>query len=82
MKQLFAIADQYVQESDWKVLAALKFCLFSMGVWVGSFLTGKAEKPVRKVCVLVFWVTYIPLLLKLAQVVYRSLKRREAGPEL
>ena len=61
---------------------ALKFCLLSMGVWVGSFLTGKAGKPVRKVCVLVFWVTYIPLMLKLAQVVYRSLKRREAGPEL
>lgn len=77
MKQLFAIADQYVQESDWKVLAALKFCLFSMGVWVGSFLTGKVKNPMRALCVYVFLVTYIPLMLKLAQTTIRYFRQLE-----
>ena len=27
MKKLFALADRYLQESDWKTMAMLKFCL-------------------------------------------------------
>ena len=32
MKKFFDYADQYIQESDWKVLAALKLCLLSLGI--------------------------------------------------
>lgn len=77
MKHLLAIADQYVQESDWKVLAALKLCLFSMGAWMGSFLAGKAKKPVQTLCVFVFWVTYLPLMLKLVQTTIRYFRQLE-----
>lgn len=72
MKKFFALADQYIQESDWRMLAALKFCLFSMGVLVGSCLTAKAKTPVRILCGLVFWVTYIPLMTKFLRIAARS----------
>lgn len=77
MKHLFAIADQYVQESDWKILAGLKFCLFAMGVWMGSFLTEKVKNPMRALCVYVFLVTYIPLMLKLVQTTIRYFRQLE-----
>lgn len=35
MKNLFAIADEYLRQSDWRDLALIKFCLFSMGVLAG-----------------------------------------------
>ena len=35
MKLLFRAADRYIEESDWKVLAVLKFCLISLGVLLG-----------------------------------------------
>ena len=38
MKNLFAYADKYLQKSDWKDIALLKFCLFSMGVLMGILI--------------------------------------------
>lgn len=64
MKKLFAVADQYIQESDWKTLAAIKFCLFSMGVLIGSCLTAKSKTPVRILCSFIFGATYLPLMAK------------------
>ncbi len=29
--KLFDVANKYCKESDWKILAIVKFCLFSMG---------------------------------------------------
>lgn len=74
MKKLFTVADQYIQESDWKTLAAVKFCLFSIGVWVGSYLTSKARTPVRIFCGIVFVATYIPLMAKFFRIAVRFSK--------
>lgn len=38
MKKLFGYADAYIQQSDWKTLAMLKFCLASIGVLIGVSL--------------------------------------------
>lgn len=43
MKNLFAIADVYIRQSDWRDLALIKFCLFSMGVLAGV-LVPKTEE--------------------------------------
>ncbi len=45
MKRLFASADEFVRQSDWKDLAVLKFCLLSLGVLAGMAL----RKNVRRV---------------------------------
>ena len=38
MKKFLDYADQYIQESDWKVIAALKLCLLSLGICLGLFI--------------------------------------------
>ena len=35
MKKLFDAANRYIETSDWKIIAVLKFCLISLGMMVG-----------------------------------------------
>ena len=44
MKNLFAIADEYLRQSDWRDLALIKFCLFSMGVLAGVLVPKNRRK--------------------------------------
>ena len=67
MNKLFAIADRYIADSDWKVMAVLKFCLLAMGIIIGILLPEKARKAVLAVCIPVFVITYIPLMAKFVQ---------------
>ena len=39
--KLFKLANRYIQESDWRTLAALKLCLLSIGLIVGVLLVLK-----------------------------------------
>lgn len=64
MKRLFASADAFLRESDWKDLAVIKFCLFSIGLLVGLQITEKRKKGVRIAASVVFTLTYIPLMVK------------------
>ena len=63
--KLFQIADRYCKESNWKTLALLKFCLFSMGILVGMLIPQEKKKAVAGVGFAAFMVTYIPLMAKL-----------------
>lgn len=69
--KLFDAANQYCKESTWKTLAALKFCLLSIGVAIGVLLPDACKTPVLIGCAIVFAVTYIPLMAKL----FRLLKK-------
>lgn len=69
MKQLFDYADKYIRQCTWKDFALLKFCLFAMGVLAGIHIPVKNRKPVGIAAVVVFAVTYIPLMAKFASVV-------------
>ena len=42
MKLLHA-ANRYVQTSTWKTIAALKFCLLSLGVIIAGIIMGVAS---------------------------------------
>lgn len=64
MKKLFDYADRYIQESSWKDMALLKFCLFAMGILAGMQIPEKNRKRVGIAAVLVFAVTYVPLMSK------------------
>jgi len=64
MKRLFDAADRYLKRCDWKDLALLKFCLFSMGVLLGSIVPRRGKKPARELAGAVFFTTYIPLMAK------------------
>lgn len=47
MKRIFDSADEFIRQSDWKDLAIIKFCLFSIGLLVGLQITEKCKKGVR-----------------------------------
>ena len=70
MKKLFVAANHYIETSDWKIIAVLKFCLISLGILLGMQVKEEARKPVRIGAASVFFLTYIPLMAKF----YRSFK--------
>ena len=58
MEKLFGYAEEYIEQSDWKTLAALKFCLTSLGVLIGMALPQKCRKCAKIIASVVFAVTY------------------------
>ena len=68
MKTLLSIANHYVETSDWKTIAALKFCLLSLGLIAGMQIREEHKKPVTKYALAVFAATYIPLMAKLMRI--------------
>ncbi len=69
VKKLFGYADRYLEKSDWKDLAMIKFCLFSMGVLAGMCIPEKKQKMAAWIAAAVFAATYIPLMAKFFSVV-------------
>ncbi len=69
MKNLFCYAEKYIERSDWKDFAMLKFCLFAMGVLAGMRIPAKNRKQAGVIAAAVFVVTYIPLMAKFFSVV-------------
>ena len=72
MKYFLDLGNRYMQESDWKDLSLLKFCLFAMGLLIGTQVTEKYKKPVIGVSLGVFIATYIPLMLKLFKIMSKK----------
>ena len=72
MKYFLDLGNRYMQESDWKDLSLLKFCLFAMGLLIGTQVTEKYKKPVIGVSLGVFIATYIPLMSKLFKIIGKT----------
>ena len=68
MKKLFDAANRYIESSDWKTIAVLKFCLISLGMMIGMAIRKDDRKPVLFGAVAVFTVTCIPLMVKFFRV--------------
>ena len=81
MKFLFRSADVYLRQCDWRDLALVKFCLFSMGVIAGIALPPKAKKTAIITAAAVFVATYIPLMVKYGKIVVGMLKSTEQETE-
>ena len=68
MKKLFDAANRYIETSDWKTIAVLKFCLISLGLMIGMAIRKEDKKPVFLGAVTVFTAPYIPLMVKFYKV--------------
>ncbi len=68
MKKLFDAANHYVETSDWKTIAVLKFCLISLGMMVGVAVKPQHKKAVLIGALGVFIATYLPLMYKFYRV--------------
>lgn len=75
MKTLFASADEYLQNSDWKDIAVLKLCLLSLGLLAGMQLPEKHRKTARVAAVVIFVATYIPLMAKFLSILVRKSRK-------
>ncbi len=64
MKKLFEVANRYIETSDWKIIAVLKFCLIALGVMLGMCVKKEHKKPVLIAALAVFFASYIPLMVK------------------
>ncbi|MFG6338401.1 MAG: permease of phosphate ABC transporter [Lachnospiraceae bacterium] len=74
MKKLFCYADRYLEKSDWRDIAMLKFCLFSMGIFAGIRIPVKNRKQAGCIAAAVFAATYIPLMAKFISVILEEEK--------
>ena len=79
MKKLIAIGNEYIAQSDWKVIAVLKLCLISMGILIGVQIPRKHKKCVLTICLITFLVTYIPLMIKLLRLFLSALDDTNCG---
>ena len=68
MKILFDAANRYIETSDWKTIAVLKFCLIALGMMIGMGIRKENKKPVFLGAVTVFAAAYIPLMVKFYKV--------------
>lgn len=72
MKKLLASADQFLQESDWRDLTLVKFCLCAIGIMIGLCVP-KENKKYPFICAgVIFIITYIPLMVKLIKIIIRQ----------
>ncbi len=62
MNKLLTCANQYLAARDWKMAAALKFCLGSLGLLLGMQIPQKYKKTASAAGWVVFLATYIPLM--------------------
>ena len=46
MNRMFEAANRYIESSDWKIIAVLKFCLISLGMMIGMQIKPVHKKPV------------------------------------
>ena len=68
MKKLFEVADRYLETSDWKIIAILKFCLIALGIMIGMLIKPEHRRPVFLGALGVFFASYVPLIAKFFRV--------------
>ena len=68
MQFFFELGNRYAASSDWKDFALTKFCLFAMGIIVGTLLPDSCRVYVWCIAGLVFLATYIPLMAKIFRI--------------
>ena len=68
MTMLFEAANRYIETSDWKIIAVLKFCLISLGMMIGMLIPPDRKKGVFLGALGVFFAAYIPLMAKFFRV--------------
>ena len=72
MSKLFDKANRYLEICDWKDMALLKFCLFSMGIIVGTHVSRENKKATNILAALVFSITYVPLMGKFIPILFEK----------
>lgn len=81
MKRLFYYVEKYLEKSDWKDLAMVKFCLFSMGIIAGVHIPKEKKKYAIIGAAAVFVLTYVPLMAKFFGIVMADSRLTSAAED-
>jgi len=73
MKKLLALGNNYAKDCNVVDFALVKFCLCALGVIIGVLLPVDAKKSALIIAIIVFVITYIPLMVKVVKV-YKKTK--------
>lgn len=65
---LFKLGNKYCKESDWKDIALLKLCLFSIGLICGVLLASNYKVETLLIATPIFVITYITILRKVIHI--------------
>lgn len=69
MKRLLGYADQYLQKSDWRDIGIIKYCLFSIGILVGTYIPENKKECARITALIGFVVTSVFIMAKFFEVI-------------
>ena len=69
MKQLLDYGDLYLQKSNWKDIGIIKYCLFSFGLLVGTYIPQKDKECARIISGIGFIVSTILIMVKFFSVI-------------
>lgn len=79
MHRLLKAGDNYLKKMDLEDMAALKFCLLSLGTLLGLGVSHRNKKPVGLLAGMLFLGTYVPLM---SDFVMEYQNTREEEPEV
>lgn len=79
--KLFTYADRYLQQSSWKDLALVKFCLCAVGVLIGLAVPRSRRRQFAFGALVVFATTYIPLMYKFLRVAVQARREEELAEQ-
>lgn len=71
MKTLTSSANEFIKQCQWSDIALLKLCLCALGILMGLGVSKKKKKPVFIAALIIFIITYIPVMAKYLLVLRR-----------
>lgn len=77
MKKVLDFATVYAKACDWKDLSLLKLCLCALGVMIGMKIPEKGKKPALIAALIIFWMTCVPLMVKMIDLIVKNCKAQE-----
>lgn len=74
--KLFEVTNKYCKESNWKTLALIKICVFSIGIIVGVLLPNTFRIVVLIIFGALFLISYVPLMIKFRKINVKKYNRK------
>lgn len=68
MKRLLSYGDRYLRRCNWKDIGVIKACVFSVGVFAGTFIPKKKTECARMIAWIGFVSTAVPIMTKFFEV--------------
>lgn len=72
MKKILGLADLFLERSDWRDLALVKLCLFSVGIIAGFYIPTRHKKVALISAMTCFTVTFVLCMVRFASVIFEK----------